>query len=554
MYTDFGITSGLPSPRRAVELARERLDRTTLVGVRTVPVPQAVGLVSAVTVFARCACPTAHVATMDGVAVVAARTRGARPERPAIFELGRTCIPVATGWALPEGMDAVIPQERLEELPDGRLCVAEELCPWTFVRCRGSDLDAGDVILYRGARISPYDLGALLSGGIFEVEVFESVRLVFIPTGNEILPCRDRPTPRPGEVIESNSEVFCALARRYGVEASSVPPVRDDPTALEAAVRSALIGGAHVVVVGAGSSAGPRDFSARVFESLGCILVRGVAMQPGRPSILGVTDGDACVPGGRLLGCAPGHSAGAVAFLDELLGPLLAWLGRCDPPERLRVRARLGGTVRVRPDLTVTVRVFVGRVGDELLALPVRRSEGMLRSLARAQGVLHMPPGERVPSSGEGVEVELAAPLAEVERVVLCAGGPDPALDLLADECLALDQPLRLVAARAGREAALAALREKRVLLAAIIRTEGEDLPAALQRELPGLAVRLLPLGAGGCWSLVVPEAHRHDPRVMGVCSAALSDEFRTRLARLSYVPSGGSGRQAAAGAISPPG
>ena len=143
------------------------------------------------------------------------------------------------------------------------------------------------MILPRHRRISAYDVGALLSCGAYAIDVYEKVRIRVVPTGDEVMDFTARPAPGPGQVVESNSMVLTSLADEWGMVCTRVPPMRDDPDALAAALEAALASDSHIVAIVAGSSAGSKDFTRATIERMGKVLVHGVAAMPGKPSLLG---------------------------------------------------------------------------------------------------------------------------------------------------------------------------------------------------------------------------------------------------------------------------
>ncbi|MFW5836455.1 MAG: molybdopterin-binding protein [Desulfovibrionaceae bacterium] len=450
------------TPARALEILLQSLNRDALLGAQTLPAHLACGRVLAAPARARLAAPPADVSTRDGVALRAADAAHASQQSPARLVMNRDCRPVHTGQDIPAHADAVAMNEDLEfEAGAGAVLLHSPPQPGDFVRPAGEDASPGRLVLPAGVAIRPWDAAGLLSAGVFEVQVYEPVRAVFIPTGDEVLPFADRPTPGPGQVVESSSQAFLAMAQNLGVQAQSVPPVRDNPEAIRAAVQAALDRGAHAVVVGAGSSAGGRDHSRAVFASMGRILVPGLAMVPGRTGVLAESDG-------RLLACAPGPPPGAAAFCEEVLAPALAWLGRREPPARETVQARLAQDVRSRPGWLRLVRVQLGRVGEAFAARPLPREAGMIAGLCQTQAVLRIPAESGGYGAGDLQTVELAAPRAEIERVLLLAGRHHPALDKLAENLMFLDEPLRLLHQPMDDQRALDALDRGLVLAACV--------------------------------------------------------------------------------------
>jgi putative molybdopterin biosynthesis protein len=358
-------------------------------------------------------------------------------------------------------------------------------------------------MLPRNHPLTPYDIGALLSVGVWEVEVQQRVRLVFIPTGDEVLDFTLRPSPGLGQVIESNSQIFCALARSWGAEPRRVPPVPDDPQALRAAVQQALDSDAQVVVVGAGSSAGERDFTAAIFAELGEMLAHGLAVSPGKPTLLAVA-------GGKLLVGAPGYPGSAIVCFEEVLAPLVAWLGYASPPVRERLTVRLTRKTPSRLGTEELVRLAVGRIGAEAMAVPLGRGPGMITNLTRAQALL------RVPAASEGIEqdtmvdAELLVPAPDLDSVLVHVGSHDNLLDLIADDLMGLSEPLRLVSSNVGSLGGLTAIRNGSAMLAGthLLDPETGDFNFPfLAKYLPGIEVLVVNLAIRH-QGLIVPQGN----------------------------------------------
>jgi putative molybdopterin biosynthesis protein len=490
-------------PAEAIEKARAALDRDRLVGTEIVAVSEAAGRVTAAPVYARYSAPAFHAAAMDGIAVRAEKTFPAREGWPLRLEPETDFLPVNTGEPLPAGMDAVIKIEETVETAAGAVFIESPAFPWMHVRRVGQDIVATELMLPRNHPLSPYDIGALLSVGVWEVEVRQRVKLVFIPTGDEVLDFTLRPSPGLGQVIESNSQVFCALARNWGAEPRRVPPVADDPQTLQAAVQQALASDAQVVVVGAGSSAGERDFTAAIFAELGEVLAHGLAVSPGKPTLLGVA-------GGKLLVGAPGYPGSAIVCFEEVLAPLVAWLGHASPPVRERLTVRLTRKTPSRLGTEELVRLAVGRIGGEAMAVPLGRGPGMITNLTRAQALL------RVPAASEGVEqdatvdAELLVPAPDLDSVLVHVGSHDNLLDLIANDLMGLADPLRLVSSNVGSLGGLTAIRNGSAMLAGthLLDPETGDFNFPfLDKYLPGIDVLVVNLAIRH-QGLIVPKGN----------------------------------------------
>jgi len=493
-------------PEEAVARAKAALDRPELIRAQTIPAHEACGRVTASPIFARCSSPTFHAAAMDGIAVRSGDTFAAREGSPVTLAKGRGFMPVNTGHSLPEGMDAVVMIEHVEQVDENAVRVEAPAFPWQHVRRIGEDIVATELLLPQNHTLSAYDVGALLAAGIFEVPVWERVRITFIPTGDEVLNFLDKPTPGAGQVIESNSQVFRAIAASWGALPSWTPPVPDRPEALQAAVAQALADGAHVVVVGAGSSAGSKDFTRSTFEAFGEVLCHGISVMPGKPTVLGVTTDKfggelrgrlAGRLAGRLLIGAPGYPVSAVVCLEDVLEPVVRWLMRQQSPGRQKIRARLARKTPSRPGMEEIVRLAVGRVGQGFVAAPLARGAGLITSLTRAQAVTRIPAQSEGLEQDADIEAELLVPLAGLDRVLVHIGSHDNILDLLANELMGLPEPLRLVSSHVGSMGGLTALKNGSALFAGchLFDPETRDFNFPfLKKHLPGLDLVVLNL------------------------------------------------------------
>ncbi|WP_022660980.1 molybdopterin biosynthesis protein [Paucidesulfovibrio longus] len=478
----------LISPAEAVERARSVLDRRELIGIETIPTQDAAGRTLAGPVHSRCSSPTFHSAAMDGVAVRASDTFSAREDAPLELRLGEGYLPLNTGNPMPEGRDAVIMIENVVQVDSSTIRIEAPAFPWSNVRRIGEDIVATELLLPQGRTLTPYDLGALLSAGIWEVEVFERVRLAFLPTGDEVLDFLDRPDPKPGQVIESNSQVFAALARSWGAAPRRAAPVPDNEEALTKAVRDALRSDAHIVVVGAGSSAGSKDFTKTIFDKLGTLLCHGINVMPGKPTLLAEAQG-------KLLVGAPGYPVSAVVCFEDVLAPIVAWLGRRALPERRRLPVKLIRRTPSRLGQEEVVRLAVGLVNDRYLAAPLARGAGMITTLTKAQAVTRIAPSRDGVEAGESVMAELLVSENELSRVLVHVGSHDNTLDLLANELMGLPVPLHLTSSHVGSMGGLTALKNRTALFAGVhlFDPESDDFNFPfLKRYLPDVRVKVV--------------------------------------------------------------
>lgn len=474
----------------ALERIKDFIDPDRLMNTIVKPVHQCCSMVTAEPVWARYSSPTYHSAAMDGVAVRADKTFQAREGSPVRLMKNRDYIEINTGNPMPEGMDAVIIIEQV--VPDGSeaILVEKPAFPWQNVRRIGEDIVATELLLPRNHQLSAYDIGALLSAGIWDIAVREPVKAEFIPTGDEVLDFTSRPEPGPGQVIESNSQVFLALASQWGCEAVRSAPVSDHPGELSQAVGKALESRAHIIVVGAGSSAGSKDFTRQVIEEHGQVLVHGIKAMPGKPTLVGAA-------GNKIIIGAPGYPVSSVICFEQIIKPLVSWLSGRSYPSPEKIRARLTRKIPSRPGMEEFVRVSVGRVQEQYVATPLARGAGMITTLTRAQGITRIPQDSEGVQQDKEVDVELLRTARDLDQVLVVVGSHDNLIDLLADELMGLDSPVSLASTHLGSMGGITAVKAGAAHLAGMHlfdpQTEDYNFPF-IKKYCPDLKFRLINL------------------------------------------------------------
>lgn len=512
----------LPEARAALWGALTAAGLAGVLGVEELPLDeQLLGRVLAEPAWAKISAPHYHASAMDGFAVRAADTVGAGPNSPQHLLFGQQTSYVDTGDPLPDWADAVIQIEHTEPItavgqpaPDPRhphaVHIREAVPPWRHVRPMGEDMVATQLVLPAGHVVRPVDLGALAGSGHSTVRVARQPRVAIIPTGTEL-----RPIGQPvqaGDIIEYNSVVLAAQVNQWGGVATRWPIVPDQLAAIQAAVRTA----AHthdLILLNAGSSAGAEDFSAQVVDSLGRLLVHGVAVRPGHPVIMGMVGGDEPADNPVPIIGVPGYPVSAALTGEIFVEPLLAaWLGR-QPAERPTVQAELTRKTASPLGDDDYVRVVVGNVGGRVLAAPIQRGAGVISSLVRADGLVVFPAGSQGQPAGAAVTVHLYRPAAEIERTILAIGSHDMALDVLGQ--FLAPHGRRLASANVGSLGGLVALRRGEAHLAGAHLLDAEtgtyNAPF-LPQYLPDMAITLVTL-VGREQGLIVPAGNPHGLR-----------------------------------------
>jgi molybdopterin molybdotransferase len=344
--------------------------------------------------------------TVDGYAVRAADTAGASEGIPAILRvagevaMGREPAgPLAagegfslpTGAMLPPGADAAVMVEHTERIGE-EVLVKSPVAPGENVILRAEDFARGSVILPRGRLLSPRDTGILAAAGYERIAVYRKPAVGIISTGNELVPVGS--VPGPGQVRDANGPMCAAFAGELGCRPVRYGIIRDDRNALGRALDRAA-GECDAVLLSGGSSKDVRDLAASIIAEKGEVLVHGIGIAPGKPTIIGRA-------GGRPVLGLPGHPASAYVILHALAGPLLSAMSGLTREER-RVTAVLSENIPSRKGRVEFVRVKL----DGGKALPCFGKSGLLNTFAGSDGLVKVPAESEGIEAGETVEVIL---------------------------------------------------------------------------------------------------------------------------------------------------
>ncbi len=416
------------SPKDAVKRVQEALDRKSLIQEEVIPSHLALNRVLSRPVHAELSSPTYHSAAMDGYAVEAKATFEAREGFPVVLSKEQA-IAINTGQALPRHCDAVIMIEHVLESPEG-IAIEAPAFPWQHVRRMGEDVVATELLFARYHKIAPWDIGALLTAGVWEVPVWQQINACIIPTGDEVLDFAHKPNPKAGQVVESNSQMLMGLFTNAGCMATRTKPVPDDIASLHLALQKALDSTAQVILLCAGSSAGSKDFTRQIIEMEGEVLVHGIAVMPGKPSILGICRN-------KLVIGVPGYPVSALVCFEELIYPLMSWLNYRFVPKKPTIPVTLARALPSRPGMEEHVRLCVGHVGDTMIGVPLQRGAGNITSVTKAQAMARIPAFSEGLDEGDTVTAELMVHEDELDSCIVCVGSHDNTLDLITDELMA---------------------------------------------------------------------------------------------------------------------
>jgi putative molybdopterin biosynthesis protein len=428
------------TPEEAQRRFAARIDFAPL-GAETLPLGMSLGRVLAADVIAPVDAPPFDRSNVDGFAVRAADTAGARdgaPKRlslnaeviacavdPAIAVEPDTATAIATGGVIPRGADAVVMIEQTELLEDEAtpaIDLRRAAASGQFISYAGSDIARGETLLRQGTAISSREIGMLAACGFAAIAVVRRPRVAVLSTGDELV--EPGQPLRPGGVYDSNGAILAAAITEAGGEPVPFGAFPDDEMALEAVMRSALRA-CDIVVLSGGTSKGAGDLSHRIVSRLGKpgILVHGVALKPGKPLCLAAI-------GDKPLIVLPGFPTSAIFTFHEFVAPLIrARAGRSSEAAKT-VTARV--PVRIASELGREEFVLVSLIaGDNgLIACPNNKGSGAVTAFSQADGFLAIDALAGALDAGSAAEVTLIGDAVRAPDLVIM-GSHDIALDVV---------------------------------------------------------------------------------------------------------------------------
>lgn len=358
--------------------------------------------------------PSFHRSSVDGYAVVARDTFGVSESMPAQLHLvgevrmgltpdfalepGQSAY-IPTGGELPRGADSVVMVEYSEDFGDGDIFLNKSVAPGNNVIYRGDDVAVGQVVLKKGQRIRPQDLAMLAGLGQESVFVQKKLRIGIISTGDEVIPVHE--TPTGSQIRDMNSYGVLALSQKLGLEATLYGIIHDDFQAIDTLVRKALEEN-EVVVISGGSSMGTKDVTVNVIDGLGKpgVLLHGIAVKPGKPTILGRV-GEKAVMG------LPGHPASAFVifqiFARHLVRSMEGQLEEWAPTVEAELSLNYPSNHGREEYLSVSLVQQEGR----LMATPLFGKSGMISLMTKADGYVHIKRESEGLNKGQMVRVVL---------------------------------------------------------------------------------------------------------------------------------------------------
>jgi len=376
---------------------------------------EACGMIASRDVRAPYDIPQFDRAAVDGYAVRAEDTYGASPVSPVeLLLLGRIdasksaedipylkpgcAVEIATGAPLPRGANAVIMYEDVERRDD-KVLVHRPIPRWSNVSRKGEDFQKGSPIVEKGSIVMPWHIAALASFGYSTIKVFRKVRVCVIATGSEIVEPKN-PVPLSRGVYNSTAYIVLATLSRYRfLDVKYMGVVRDEVHTVQEVLSQAFSKECEVVITTGGTGVSPDDVVPQAVESMGKVLVRGIAIRPGRPTSVGYVDG-------RPIFMLSGFPVAAYIATEFLVIPAILRMVRAKSLKRHAIKAKLMRRVANVAGYRSFVRVKLYRCGDEMCAEPIRvTGSGVISSLIQGGGILVIPEDVEGYECGEIVDV-----------------------------------------------------------------------------------------------------------------------------------------------------
>lgn len=385
-----------------------------IIKTETVILKDAFGRIIAKPVIATEPLPAFPRSTVDGYAVRARDTFGASDTLPAYLSvvaevpMGKKvnfslepaqAALIHTGGMLPDRADAVVMLEHTQLARPGEIEVQKAVAVGENILQVGEDIQPGQEALPAGRRLRSADIGSLAALGILQVEVAIPPRVGILSSGDEVIP-PDK-TPDPGQVRDINSYSLAALVEESGGHPVLYGILPDRADVLKEAIKRALHEN-DIVVITAGSSASTRDLTSKVINELGVpgVLVHGIHVRPGKPTILAVCDGKAVIG-------LPGNPVSALVIARLFVKPLVERLLGLREPSGFAVMAHLTVNIASQAGREEWVPTRLIETGDGYLAEPIFYKSNLIFSLAKAHGLIYIPSAATGLAAGDLVQVHI---------------------------------------------------------------------------------------------------------------------------------------------------
>ena len=388
--------------------------------LETLNLDNAPGRILAEALYSPVDLPPFSRSTVDGYAVRAADTAGASASMPTYFELTGSiemgaeaelklksgeAAAIPTGAMLPEGADAVLMIEDTEKIEENTIESYKSLAAGENMVQKAEDIAADELLFKKGHKLMARDIGALAGLGITEFKGFARPKVSVISTGDELIPAEAE--AEAGRIRDINSYSISSYLNKIGAEAKRVGIIEDKFKSLKEAVKNEL--NQDLVLISGGSSVGIKDMTIDILNSLGepGVLLHGLAIKPGKPTILAVIEGTIVIG-------LPGHPASAWTVNSVLVGEIVRVLsGEKEAAEigssnnKYPIKAELSRSLASDKGREEYIPIRIFKENDKLMAEPLLGKSSLITNLVYGDAVLKIPRSQEGKNKGEVVELTL---------------------------------------------------------------------------------------------------------------------------------------------------
>ena len=386
-----------------------------------IPLEESLGKITSKPIWALESSPHYDSAGMDGIAVKASTTNKASEKNPVELTENNEYIWVDTGNPLPKNKDAVIMIEHVNQISNDKVQIFNSIPPYENVRRIGEDIVATEMLLPKSHKIRPIDIGACASSGIEIIEILTPPKIAIFPTGSELVPYNTK--PKSGQIKEFNSLIIESMIKEWGGQAYRYPPIIDEFETIKDIILKEI----HkydILIINAGSSAGSKDYTAKIVESLGKLIVHGTAIKPGHPIVLGLINKTPIIG-------LPGYPVSTALTCDLFIKPMIEKILKNQTNRYETIHANITRKIASSLGEDEYIRVNLGIIDKKIVATPIKKGAGIISSLVKADGIILIPRFSEGLHQGEKVQVELLKNKGIIEKNILVSGSHDIALDLI---------------------------------------------------------------------------------------------------------------------------
>jgi len=380
---------------------------------------EAYGRVLAEDIISKIDVPNFDKSAMDGYAVIAEDTYeasifnpillkivGKNPigEEPKVYLNHGEAVEVSTGSPLPKNANAVILLEWTKKISENLIEVYHSVHPWENVTRIGDDLRKGEVVLKKGVKLLPQDIGVLKVLGLEKIKVFKKPKVALISTGDELV--ESIKDLKPFKVIDVNKPILTGMIIESGGEPIDLGLAKDDFNEIKMKIKEGLEKADMIILTG-GTSVGEKDLVPEAINSLGFpgVISHGIAIRPGGATCLSVLNGK------PVFGLS-GYPVAAIIGFKLFVKPLIQIFLGSSQDLMVKLRVKAARRIPSPPGVKSFVRVIIKKFGKNYLAEPISTSgSGILSSIVKANGIIEIPEESEGIEEGEEVEAYLFRPI-----------------------------------------------------------------------------------------------------------------------------------------------